>query len=307
MNRHDPPAGLVAALRGAPADDPGPVSAAEIESLRRTRDELERRVRELDAQIHRLEADARAAVEAPPRSPEEEDRALRRAVREGFKVDVAEVSARSERLASAVQARARRLVQAGDDAELQRRLGEAQELAHLDRLHAEAPNGRVARAVAQRANQLRRRLRPYLLEAESEIEALDAESHEIAVLAALEPAEGPPTALGLVLPVPADVHGEWRRHGDDLSARLAWRVLAVLAVALRDCGAADAPVRVDRFAGCLSLQVWLGDSDVQPGLKDALIAGFDQIHEQAGELRRANLELFLAWVDASILTDGGPE
>jgi hypothetical protein len=165
----------------------------------------------------------------------------------------------------------------------------------------------VARAVAQRASQLRRRLRPYLLEAESELEGLDTERHEIAVLAALEPAQGPPSALGLVLPVPADVHAEWRRHGDDLSARLAWRVFAALSVALRDCGAADAPVRVDRLHGCLSLQVWLGDSDVQPGLKDSLAAGFDQIHKQAGELRRANLELFLAWVDASILKDGGPE
>lgn len=303
MNQRDAPVGLVAALRGAPAVA---ASASELDALRQTRAALERQLSELDAELARLEAGVRAAGRVAPRSPEEEDEALRQAVRGGFDSDLAEVTARSEQLASAVHGRAHRLVQAGDDADLQRRLGEAEELAHLDRLQADAPNGRVARAVAQRASQLRRRLRPYLIESESEIANLDAEGHEIAVLAAIEPVQGPPSALCLVVPVPFEVHGQWRRHGDDLCARLAWRVLSALSVALRDCGAADAPVRVDCFGGCLSLQVWLGDSDVQPGLKEALIAGFDRIHVQADELRRANLELFLAWVDASILTDRGP-
>lgn len=105
--------------------------------------------------------------------------------------------------------------------------------------------------------------------------------------------------------MPHEVHSDWRRQGDRLTSRLAWRVMSALSVALRDAGAPDAPIRSTRFGDCLSFQVWLGDSDAGAGLKDALTAGFDRIHEEGQELRSARLELFLAWVEPEILAGGG--
>lgn len=183
-----PPQGLVAALRGGP--DAGASSErAELEGraerLRAERDEAAKRLTMVEGELRRIErALARMPADAPP-SPEDEDRRLRAAVRAGLAVDLQIVAERADGLADLLQARARTIAQADGDTERRRRMAEVDELERLDRLRNEAPTGRVARAVAQRANQLRRRLRPYLVEAEAELPELDAPTHEIAVLGAL--------------------------------------------------------------------------------------------------------------------------
>lgn len=128
--------------------------------------------------------------------------------------------------------------------------------------------------------------------------------HEIAVLAAIEPESGPPRALALVLPVHATVHSDWESHGDDLQARLAWRVVAALAGALKASGAGDAPVRFDRHEDCLALQVWLGDTPADPAVRERLSAAFEDLHAEAEELKLAGLDLFLAWIEPALLTGG---
>ena len=151
-----------------------------------------------------------------------------------------------------------------------------------------------ADVVAERSNRLR--------SPGSAPAAPDETMHEIAVLAAIEPEAGPPSALALVLPVHATVHTDWRTHGDDLQARLAWRVVGAVAEVLEASGAGDAPLRFDRFEDCLALQVWLGDHPTDPEVRGRLSAAFEALHSAAEELEDARLDLFLAWVEPSLLT-----
>lgn len=291
--------GVVAALRANPADAASERREAlleEIRSLRARRIELERELTAIDDKVSALRDRADAVLDGPQLTPEEEDRQLRLALRSAVGVDAEVIAERWRRASGELTGRAQQLARAsGVD------LDEAESLESAD-LAGQSPA--IAAAIRERKATVQRRLKPYLADAEAESTALTDDLYEIAVLAAIEPYEGPPSALALVLPVRATVFSEWTSHADDLEARLAWRVLGALSVALRDAGAADAPVRYDRFEGCLSIQVWLGDSDVSSSLRDALSRGFDRLHAEARDLSRARLDLFLAWVDAEMLSGG---
>ena len=143
-------------------------------------------------------------------------------------------------------------------------------------------------------------------DADSRSRQPEPEVHEIAVLAAMEPAEGPPRSLALVLPVYGSVQSDWAAHADDLQAKLAWRVVGALAGVLRATGAEDAPLRFDRFEGCLSIQVWLGGTASGEALRGHLTQAFESVHAAAEELQHAGLELFVAWVEPQMISGRAP-
>lgn len=279
----------VAAWREAAEREAGP----EVERIRAEIARLKRRLAEAEAAL--------AAAEAPDLSAEEDAR-TRAAVWSGLAVDRAALEARGARLAAARAARARALAAEADPAL-------RAELEDLDRTLASAGDGLPAafeRAIAQRRAEVHSRLAALHPVAEASLEDLPLPTLPVAAVMSLEPAVGPPTALALVLPVPATVWSDWRRHGDDLPARLSWRVVAVLAEALRDVGAEDAPVRFADRGGLLAVQVWLADNDVRGDLRDVLAAGIDALNDGARELRAAGIELYGAWLEPAVL-EGGPD
>lgn len=269
----------------------GRVIAALDEAHARLRD-AERTVTELEGQRRRV--DARVA-----RIDDEETRRTRDAIRQGLEHDESLVVARASEVRAAFRARA--LAAAGVDAAEATSLGALDDLGTIGVADSELPPA-VRRALQDRERHASRLL-PHILAVETDADPIDAPAAAVAAVASMELDAGLPTALELVLPLPWSVYADPGAHGDDLCSRLAWRVVAALGVALRDVGAADAPVRYASEGGRLSVQVWLGDAHVVGSVKDALSAGFDRIHEESGGLRAANLELYVAWLDPEILED----
>lgn len=258
---------------------------ARLRDAERTVAELEGQLRRVDARVARIDA--------------EETRRTRDAIRGGLSHDESVVTARAEAVRAAFRERA--LAAAGVGAAEAASLGALDELGALGAASPDLPPA-VRRALRDRERHAARLL-PHLLAVETDADPIDHPAAAVAAVASMELDAGLPAALELVLPLPWAVYADPSRHGDDLCARLAWRVVAALAVALRDVGASAAPIRYASEGGRLAVQVWLGDTDVQGSVKDALSAGFDRIHEESGELRAANLELYVAWLDPEILAD----
>jgi len=279
----------VAAWREAAERQFGP----EAERLRAEISRLKLRLAEAEAAL--------AAAEAPDLS-EEDDARTRAAVWSGLSVDRAALEARGAQLAGARADRARALATESDPALR----------AELDDLGATLAGAGAGlpdaweRAIEQRRAQVQARIDALHPMAEAALEeAPPGDTLAVAAVMSLEPSAGPPTALAVVLPVPVTVWSDWRAHGDDLCARLAWRVVAVLAESLRDVGAEDAPMRFTDRGGLLAIQVWLADNDVQGDLRGALAAGLDALNDDARELRAAAIELYGAWLEPAVL-EGGP-
>lgn len=261
--------------------------AAERERLEGALREARARLVEAERDVERLEQASRLAESSSQQLDHEETQRIRDVVSSGLMVDAALLTTRSAALRRAVHRRAL------DAAGLS-----AAEAGPLDGLDLERATPTVS---GDPGADHAARLLPHLLAAEREPDVLDVPLAAIAAVASLELEDGLPTAMAVVLPVPWTVYSEPSRHADDLCARLAWRVVAALGVALRDVGAADAPVRPVSDGGRLSFQVWLADTELLGSVKDALTAGIDRIHEDAHELRAAGLELYIAWLDPEIL------
>jgi hypothetical protein len=256
-----------------------------LRDAERTVAELEGQRRRVDARVSRIDA--------------EETRRTRDAIRRGLAHDEALVVRRADDVRQAFRERV--FEAAGVGAAEAASLGALDELGALGAADPDLPPA-VRRALQDRDRHASRLL-PHVLSVETDADPIDAPAAAVAAVASMELDEGLPTALELVLPLPWSVYADPGSHGDDLCSRLAWRVVAALGVALRDVGAADAPVRYASEGGRLAVQVWLGDADVVGSVKDALSAGFDRIHEESGELRAANVELYVAWLDPEILED----
>jgi hypothetical protein len=277
----------VVAEKGRVEEDLASVRARYAEA-RHALEAAEQQARRVDARLARIDA--------------EETRRTREAIRAGLTADRGRVVERGRQYAVALRRRA--LEAAGVSGEA------APDLSAVGSLRASPAemaqlSPAVQRALAEQTRGAERLL-PYLLAAEADADPIGAAPAPIAVVASLEPGSGPPQALELVLPVPFTTYTDPGAHGAALPARLAWRVIAALSLALRDLGAEAAPVRYVDEGGNLAVQVWLGDSALRGDVKDALSAGFDRIHEEAGELRAANLELYVAWLDPEILAEEGP-
>ena len=262
-------------------------------------DEAHLRLRDAESTVAELDGQRRRVAARMSRIDAEETRRTRDAIRRGLAHDEELVAARALDVRAAYRERV--MAAAGVGA------ADAASLVALDELGAIGaadPNlpAAVRRALRDRERHAVRLL-PHVLSVEMDADPIDAPPVAVAAVASMELEGGIPTALELVLPLPWSVYADPSSHRDDLCARLAWRVVAALGLALRDVGASDAPVRFASEGGRLAVQVWLGDSAVRGSVKDALSAGFDRIHEESGELRAANIELYVAWLDPEIFDD----
>jgi len=151
---------------------------------------------------------------------------------------------------------------------------------------------------------LKARLAPLFAFAEGPREALDLEPATVMLAASLEAAEGRASAFALFLPIDHQVYRAWADRPEDLAAQLAYRIVAGVSRALERLGAPDAPVVYQDYSGCISIQVWLDDHDVEADVaavvEESLVAGL----AQAPELAQVRLGVQVAWVAPEIV---GPE
>lgn len=150
------------------------------------------------------------------------------------------------------------------------------------------------------------KLKPLLEAASSPPPPLDVEEAGFTLIASLDPTEGPPEALALIVPITFETFSRWGDRPEDLSSLIAYRVVGALATLLAEVGASEAPLQYAPYEDKLAIQVWLGDSQVEGDLKSALERQIARLKANAAELRGARLEASLVWLppDAIIPEEG---
>lgn len=227
----------------------------------------------------------------------------RRAVAEGLARDRATLELRAGAAAGALEARleeARQRVES--DGELAGALTEVLRYREmepgLDRMppsYRQALQDRFARAT--------RRLAPVAQLVGGPGPRLDLPTAGVGVVLAVDPPEGRPQAMVVVLPIPFDVYEAWTGRGDDLCARLAWRTVAGVHHLLAALHAADAPVRYLEVHGCVAIQVWLGETDVGADLADRAVEALASAWDRAAELDSAGLEVYTVHLRPELLAE----
>jgi hypothetical protein len=158
-------------------------------------------------------------------------------------------------------------------------------------------------AIVSQHRRVLRRLEPYINAANAGPPPLDVPPVGIGVVASADPAEGVPEALVVVLPVPFAVYGEWNKREEDLASQIAFRLVAAVIQLLSSLGAADAPLRYVEVHGCLAIQVWLGDHEVEGDVRERALEAISGAAEEAPELWAAGVELYAVWLKSELLTE----
>lgn len=156
-------------------------------------------------------------------------------------------------------------------------------------------------ALTEQHRRVLRRLDPYISAANAGPPPLGVPPVGVGVIATVDPFEGRAQALVVVLPVPYEVYAEWSRRPEDLCSHLSYRMVAVVFRLLAVLGAPDAPVRYVSVHGCLAIQVWLGDHEVEGDLRERSLELIAMISEEAPELWAAGVELYTLWLRPDLL------
>lgn len=220
------------------------------------------------------------------------------AVRKALAVDRALLV---QRAAALSHARVQQRHKLGDELRRLRLDGLGEEAQRLrDRLAQPSLPMLTRTGLEQRLQQVEGRLHPYLIALE-QTPKLDLPPAGVGVVITPEPAEGPVQALLALLPVPWSVYGSWHTRAEDLSSRLAWRIIAAMYRLLQQIGAGDAPVRYSPLDDGLSLSVWLGDHLVPEDLRDRAMEAIQSVQENAADLEAVGLEVYGFWLSPELV------
>lgn len=178
-------------------------------------------------------------------------------------------------------------------------LAEWEQLSRNDGLGSLPFSYRQARA--EQRDRAWSQLEPVLAKAYGPPDLADQPRLGCSVVLATEPASGRPETLVAVIPVPSSISPEWATREDDLMSFLAWRVVSVLFMLLREIDALNAPLRSVDLHGSLALTVWLGDHLVPDDLQERTLDLFQAMTAEANELELAGVELYAMWVSPGLL------
>lgn len=232
----------------------------------------------------------------------EAERRERAALRVGLSADRAVIEARAAQLEAAIAKREAELQRQLQDPEIAAAVEEYEKFVEVEASLASLPAS-YRRAILDHHEKIRRRLEPVIAASNAGPPMLGLETVGVGVLFAVDPAEGAPEALVAVLPVPFSVCRDWAERKEDLASQFAYRVVAAVSRLLTRVGAGGAPIQYAELAGCLAVQVWLGDCDAQGDLKEGALEEIDALREEADELGAAGIELYGLWVRAAMLAD----
>lgn len=278
----------------------GEVEAAIQEVLReesvnrRAIEEGHRRLVALRA-LRREQEQRREAITA------EVDEAELAALREGLGRDRERFLERVHLVQEAVAARDEQLEAELADPDLAASVAEYENYLQAEPTLATMPAA-IRRSLQEKHERLSRKLAPTIRAANAAPPPLAAAPLGVGIVAAADPAEGPPEALVVVLPVPYAVFSDWKERPEDLATLLTYRVLAAVFRLLGVVGAADAPVQYDEVHGNLAIQVWLGDHAVEGDLRERTLDAIAGAYEEAAELWAAGVEIYTVWVRPELLT-----
>jgi hypothetical protein len=226
----------------------------------------------------------------------------RLALREGLATDRGIIEGRAGQLAAAVAAQEESLQRQLKDPDIAGAVDEYEKFVEVEASLASLPAG-YRRAILDHHEKVRRRLEPVIAASNAGPPQLGLANVGVGVLFAVDPAEGAPGALVAVLPVPFAVCRDWAERKEDLASQFAYRVVAAVSRLLAAVGAGAAPIQYTELAGCLAIQVWLGDCDLQGDINERALEEIEALREEAAELGAAGIELYGLWVRAAMLAD----
>ncbi|MSQ00598.1 MAG: hypothetical protein EXR71_01735 [Myxococcales bacterium] len=281
------------------ADDEFSGSMAEVDQ---DEDAARRAIEEAQRQLLAL---ATLRAELRERQSEvamEAERRERAALREGLSTDRTVIEARAAALEAAIQVREAALAKQLEDPEVAAALDEYEKFVEVEAQLGSLPAS-YRRAILDHHERVRRRLEPVIAASNAGPPPLGLEPVGVGVLFAVDPIEGTPEALVAVLPVPFAVCRDWAERKEDLASLFAYRVVAAVSRLLAAVGAGTAPIQYTELAGCLAVQVWLGDCALTGDLHERALEEIDALREEADELSAAGIELYGLWVRATMLAD----
>ena len=157
------------------------------------------------------------------------------------------------------------------------------------------------KAILDHHQAVKRRLTPVFETLEGAPEPLDQPTAGIAIIASVDPSDGPPESLVLVLPVDAGIYDSWGEAQDSVSATLAFRMVAAAATLAERAGVPGAPIAYRSFEGKLTIQVWFGDQAPEGDLKELAAGLLDEVRFSAEEMGTAAIELYTLWLPPDVL------
>lgn len=233
----------------------------------------------------------------------EETRRTRSAVDKGLQGDRDALAGRCEVYDEAVQAREDRVAELLADDDVTRLVEEYEQFQEVSATLASLPKGYRDSLLAHHET-VRQQLEPVVDAVNAPLPPYEGPSLPVTVVCSLNPPDGVPEAMVVLLPVPFEVHSEWTERAEDLHSILTYRVVAALGAALREAGSSDAPLQFVDYRGLLAIQIWLGDQAPGTDLKDTLGTELQRLGESATDLRAAGVELYTAWLDPRVVASG---
>lgn len=272
---------------------------AEIRGQVKEIDEDEERLKNELAELQRqLKSVAALRDEVTSRLAELDDEQLdrtREAVLSGLEADGPLLEARAEALREVEAEHEKSVAALLNDPEISGLVEEYKQFLEAEPTLDMLPAG-YRKAVLAHHESIKAKLKPVVAAADVMPQPLPLEPAGFTLVASLDPPEGTPEALALIVPVPYDVFAKWSDRGEDLHAQIAYRVVGAVSAMLAELGSAQAPVQYAPLEGKLLIQVWLGDVAVEGDVKASLERQVAHLRLHASELAVLRLEPYLVWL-----------
>lgn len=152
------------------------------------------------------------------------------------------------------------------------------------------------KALLAHHEEVKAQLKPFIESAAASPPPLSVPEQGFTLIASLDPQEGAPEALAVIVPVPFETYSRWSERSEDLHALISYRVVGALSAMLAEVGASEAPLQYAPYEDKLAIQVWLGDSEVQGDVKSALERQIGKLKAGSTEIQVCRLDPYLVWL-----------
>ena len=262
--------------------------------------QLHQQIEQLHSQINQVEAkqsEARAAAET---LNDQEQNRRRIAVLSGLAEDKAAINQRTPFYRRLISARNQRIQAIMEEPEIRANVMEYEQFLEVQDQLEHFPTT-YQTAMLSHHKKVMQQLTPLFNAVSEPLGTVEIEQQTLGIVAAVDPQEGVPEAIAIILPVPFEVYQDLSVQEEGVEHLVAYRLVAAVSSMLNRCGVADAAVYMEDYQSFLSIHAWLGDTEMVADVKSALQQEFEKIHKVASELRSLRLGFELAWVEPEVI------
>jgi hypothetical protein len=158
-------------------------------------------------------------------------------------------------------------------------------------------------------DQVRKDLEPLFKATNAPLDKVKASMTGLSVVAFVDPPEGKPNALAVLLPIPFSTYSDWATAPhENLFHKLFYRINDALTTMLKKVGVSNIPIQEEEYDEFLLITVYLEDTKVVGDMKTAFNAEIQRIQRSASELDVVQLQLDTIWLSPDVIVpDEGEE